>query len=141
MSAFDNAWNVLKARTERDQSGSMKEPGRRGIYNQPTTAGTMVSRTPLVGANNPREMTDERTPYRATPGANRKREAAFAQQQIREGMQPDKDIMEYTPEDLAAMREHALMQMQQYNPQGPPIAHRSLADELTYGSYEEYNNQ
>lgn len=112
MGAFDNAWNVLKARTERDQSGSMKEPGRRGIYNQPTTAGTMVSRTPLVGAQNPRVMTDERTPYRATPGANRKREDAFAQQQIKEGMVPDEDIMEdYTPEDLAAMREHALMQM------------------------------
>jgi hypothetical protein len=32
-------------------------------------------------------------------------------------MQPDEDIMEYTPEDLAAMREHALMQMQMYGNQ------------------------
>jgi len=111
MGAFNNAWNVLKARTERDQSGSMKDSRRRGIYNQPDTAGTMTGRTPLVGAQNPRVMTDERTPYRATPGANRKREAAFGQQQIREGMQPEQDIMQYSPEDLAAMREHALMQM------------------------------
>tara|TARA_R100001509_G_scaffold140989_1_gene95898 strand:- start:258 stop:695 length:438 start_codon:yes stop_codon:yes gene_type:complete len=112
MGAFDNAWNVLKARTERDQSGSMKDPGRRGKFNQPKTAGAMTSRIPLVGAQNPKATTDERTPYRATPGANRKREAAFAQRQIAEGMQPDEDIMEYTPEDLAAMREHALMQVQ-----------------------------
>lgn len=112
MGAFDNAWNVLKARTERDQSGSMKDPGRRGIYNQPTTAGTMFNRTPLVGADNPRDLSDERTPKRPTPGAQRKREAALGQRQIAEGMQPDEDIMEDdTPEDLAAMREHALMQM------------------------------
>jgi hypothetical protein len=117
MGAFDNAWNVLKARTERDQSGSMKDPGRRGIYNQPDTAGTMTSRTPLVGAQNPRVMTDERTPYRATPGANRKREAALGQRQISEDMKPEQDIMEHTPEDLAAMREHALMQMQMYGNQ------------------------
>tara|TARA_R100001440_G_scaffold38822_2_gene58495 strand:+ start:709 stop:1140 length:432 start_codon:yes stop_codon:yes gene_type:complete len=112
MGAFDNAWYVLKARTERDQSGSMKPPGRRGKFNQPTTTGAMTNRIPLVGAQNPTMTTDEITPYRATPGANRQREAAFGQQQIREGMRPEQDIMEYTPEDLAAMREHALMQMQ-----------------------------
>ena len=117
MGAFDNAWYVLKARTERDQSGSMKDPGRRGKFNQPTTTGAMTNRIPLVGAQNPTMMTDEITPYRATPGANRQREAALAQQQIREGMRPEQDIMEYTPEDLAAMREHALMQMR--NPTVP----------------------
>lgn len=121
MGAFNSAWNVLKARTERDQSGGMKDPGRRGIYNQPDTAGTITGRTPLVGAQNPRITADERTPYRATPGANRKREAALGQQQIREGMVPDEDIMEdNTPEDLAAMREHALMQMR--NPNNMPYS-------------------
>ena len=118
MGAFDNAWNVLKARTERDQSGSTRDPGRRGKYNQPTTAGTMFNRTPLVGADNPREMSDERTPKRPTPGAQRKREQHLGQRQIREDMQPGQDIMEYSPEDLAAMREHALMQMQ--NPNNMP---------------------
>jgi hypothetical protein len=77
----------------------------------------MFNRTPLVGADNPRDLSDERTPKRPTPGAQRKREAALGQRQIAEGMQPDEDIMEYTPEDLAAMREHALMQMQMYGNQ------------------------
>jgi hypothetical protein len=117
MGAFDNAWNVLKARTERDQSGSMKDPGRRGKYNQPTTVGTMVNRTPLVGADNPREMADEKSSKRHDPGAQRKREQFLGQRQIREDMQPEQDIMEYSPEDLAAMREHALMQMQMYDNQ------------------------